>query len=77
MRNEEHVDYRLHLGGNTFVTIKTPYRYVNLREFRDISAFDGPHQMQKCLSLKFGQWQHMIKKSYEIHFQLPVDIDTE
>lgn len=71
MKNKEDVDYRLHLGGNIFVSIKTPYWCVNLRKFRD-----GTIPTHEGLSLKFGQWQHMIGRLDEIHFQLPIDIET-
>lgn len=65
--NEDDVDYRLHLGGNIFVTIKTPYRCVNLPKFRD-----GTIPTQEGISLKFGQWQHMIGRLNEIQ----IDIDS-
>lgn len=69
MKNKYDITTKIHLGGNTFV--KTPYRCVNLRKFRD-----GTIPTQEGLSLKFGQWQHMIRRLGEIHFKLPVDIDT-
>lgn len=47
MKNKYDITTKIHLGSNTFV--KTPYRCVNLRKFRD-----GTIPTQEGLSLKFG-----------------------
>lgn len=66
LRNEEPVDYKMHLGGGIYVVVKSGYMCVNVRkywmpkgELQEIPSKFG-------LALRLKEWDQLVKSFWKI-----------
>ncbi|KAK3098459.1 hypothetical protein FSP39_019666 [Pinctada imbricata] len=77
MKGNKEVNMRIHLGGHVYVSVCSPYKCVNIRQWVRGSFGDKPLlPTSNGVSLKFAQWEFMTSRLPEINFQLPVDLDS-
>lgn len=80
VKKDKDVDYRLHLGGNVYVSVTSPYRCINIRKFyfmRNVkSGKKTLYPTREGVSLRFPEWAKLKNNLSEINFHLPVELDS-
>lgn len=80
VKKDKDVDYRLHLGGNVYVSVTSPYRCINIRKFyfmRNVkSGKKTLYPTREGVSLRFPEWAKLKNNLCEINFHLPVELDS-
>lgn len=80
VKKDKDVDYRLHLGGNVYVSVISPYRCINIRKFyfmRNVkSGKKTLYPTREGVSLRFPEWAKLKNNLSVINFHLPVELDS-
>lgn len=75
----EDIDHKTHLGGNVFLSVKSPYRCVNVRKFENgqyENNRDNVYATKFGVSLKSMQWNNLKGILDEVNFHLPEELES-
>ena len=77
-RGKKNINYKVHLGGNMYLQVNSPYQGVSIRQFKNIGDANAVNIIpdKSGIFLLIPEWNNFIKLNEELDTDIPELIST-